>query len=379
MKEKSGRIMLWGVFWLISFGLFSLQPAWAATNISATYKYAWSENVGWQNWRATNAQATVGTTYLVGYVWAENIGWIKLGSTPTSGSYANDSSTNWGVNRNSSTGALSGYAWSENVGWINFNPTHGGVTIATGTGKFDGYAWGENIGWIHFQNASPIYYVQQDGALVVNLISFRAGGLADRVHLAWETATEVNNAGFHIWRAPAGTESYERLTGSLIPAEGGPAWGAAYTYNDQDVKAGRTYRYLLEDIDSSGVSSFHDPASAWAGVVNIKVNGSDGPVAVAAGKLVSVTVSAQTEDKSGASMEWWVAADTPFGWYSYDLQGWISGIENLTTAPLCNFTDLPVLNAILQPGDYVFYESVKSQANSGTDAAWCDGVEVRVE
>lgn len=44
------------------------------------------------------------TTYQVGYVWAENIGWIKLGSTPTNGSYANTSSTNWGVNRNSRTG-----------------------------------------------------------------------------------------------------------------------------------------------------------------------------------------------------------------------------------------------------------------------------------
>ena len=158
MNKNSGRIMQ--AFWLICFGLFSVQPAWAATNISDTYKYAWSENVGWQNWRATNAQATVETTYLEGYVWSENIGWIKLGSTPSSGSYANSSAANWGVNRNSSTGVLSGYAWSENVGWINFNPTNGGVTTNISTGKFEGYAWGENIGWIHFQNASPEYYVQ---------------------------------------------------------------------------------------------------------------------------------------------------------------------------------------------------------------------------
>ena len=66
------------------------------------------------------------------------------------------------------------------MGWINFNPTHGGVTIDpyisgdSGTGKFGGYAWGENIGWIHFQNASPEYYVQQVGALVVNLAEVRA-------------------------------------------------------------------------------------------------------------------------------------------------------------------------------------------------------------
>ena len=379
MTENSGRIMQWGVVWLICFCLFSLQPAWAATNISATYKYAWSENVGWQNWRATNAQATVGTTYLVGYVWAENIGWIKLGSTPTSGSYANTTSTNWGVNRTSGTGVLSGYAWSENVGWINFNPTNGGVTIDIGTGKFDGYAWGENIGWIHFQNASPAYYVQQDGPLVVSLASFRAKGLADRVLLEWETATEVNNAGFHIWRALAGSGSYDRITGSLIPAEGGPSWRAAYTYNDQDVKSGRTYNYKLEDIDYSGVSTFQYPASAWAGVVNIKANGSDGPVTVTAGQSVSVTVAAQTEDKAGTSMEWWIAADTPFGWYSYGQQGWISGIGRLATAPLSNVADRQVLNTILPPGDYVFYEVVNSEVNSIADPTWRDAVEVRVE
>ena len=151
-----------GVIWLICFGFFNLQPVWAATNISATDKYAWSENVGWQNWHSINAQAIVGTTYLVDYVWAENIGWIKLGSTPSGGSYPNTTSTNWGVNRNSDDGTLSGYAWSENAGWINFSPTHGGVTINTSNeNKFEGYAWGENVGWIHFQNSSLAYYVRQ--------------------------------------------------------------------------------------------------------------------------------------------------------------------------------------------------------------------------
>lgn len=45
------------------------------------------------------------------------------------------------------------------MGWINFNPTHGGVTIDPATGSFDGYAWGENIGWIHFKGTAPAYNV----------------------------------------------------------------------------------------------------------------------------------------------------------------------------------------------------------------------------
>ena len=38
------------------------------------------------------------------------------------------------------------YAWSTNAGWINFNPTHGGVTVYAD--HLEGYAWAENIGWI---------------------------------------------------------------------------------------------------------------------------------------------------------------------------------------------------------------------------------------
>lgn len=38
------------------------------------------------------------------------------------------------------------WAWGTNIGWVNFNPTHGGVTVYTD--HLEGYAWAENIGWI---------------------------------------------------------------------------------------------------------------------------------------------------------------------------------------------------------------------------------------
>ena len=38
------------------------------------------------------------------------------------------------------------WAWGTNAGWINFNPSHGGVTVYSD--HLEGYAWGENIGWI---------------------------------------------------------------------------------------------------------------------------------------------------------------------------------------------------------------------------------------
>ena len=159
MNRMVKIMMKLAVIWVICFGLFNPQPASADGNIDNTYKYAWSENSGWENFRSTYGEVKVNNAYISGYAWAENIGWVKLGSG--TGPYANTTSANWGVNHNSATGALSGYAWSENAGWINFNPTHSQVTIDPSTLKFDGYAWSENVGYIHFQNASPLYYVKE--------------------------------------------------------------------------------------------------------------------------------------------------------------------------------------------------------------------------
>lgn len=121
-----------------------------AGTISATDKYAWSENTGWLNFGPTNGGVTVYPPYLSGYLWQQNIGWIKLGAN-AGGPYANTGATDWGVNRDSA-GNLSGYAWSEAMGWINFAPAHGGVAINTVSGAFDGYAWGANIGWTRFRS-----------------------------------------------------------------------------------------------------------------------------------------------------------------------------------------------------------------------------------
>ncbi len=63
--------------------------------------------------------------------------------------------------------AANKYAWGSNVGWINFNPTHGGVTVYAD--HLEGYAWAENIGWIRlgtctggspctYANTSPTNY-----------------------------------------------------------------------------------------------------------------------------------------------------------------------------------------------------------------------------
>jgi len=383
MKRNRHIIVRWVLLCLMCVTCLALQRAWAVDcNISTTNKYAWSENVGWTNWHASNACVTVAPTYLAGYVWAENIGWIKLGGTAgpsgTPPQYPNSDQTNYGVNRDSGTGALSGYAWSENAGWINFDSTNSQVTM-DGDGKFNGYAWAENVGYIHFQNSSPSYYVELDGPLVVDLVSFTAKGFEDFVQLKWNTATEIDTAGFHIWRGNRADGDYARITDAVIPAEGGPSWGAEYAYEDWDVAPGTTYFYQLEDIDTAGVKTFHGPVSAWPGVANIQAGDRDESATAAENKPVSVKVAVQAGDHAGTPVEYWVAAHTPFGWYSYGAQGWSIGMAPAAVGPLADVAPLEVVDFPLVPGWYAFYLAVDDRVNGQPDVTWIDAVEVDVE
>jgi hypothetical protein len=95
---------------------------------------------------------------------------------------------------------------------------------------------------------------------VVTLISFTITVSDGNVILEWETASEIDNAGFYIKRSEEKDGEYIRIT-DLIPAEGGERDGSTYTFTDENVEDGVTYYYKLEDIDFSGVSIFRGPVS----------------------------------------------------------------------------------------------------------------------
>jgi hypothetical protein len=96
----------------------------------------------------------------------------------------------------------------------------------------------------------------------IDLLSFTAEAGADHVTLAWETGTEVDNAGFNLHRATAADGPYTKLNDALIPAEGDPVSGASYVYTDSDVVERVTYYYKLEDVDIHGVTTLHGPVPA---------------------------------------------------------------------------------------------------------------------
>ena len=97
---------------------------------------------------------------------------------------------------------------------------------------------------------------------VIELSLFTAKASNGRVKLEWVTESEIENAGFNIWRAEAEDGEYVKLNDEIIPAKGSATKGAKYVFTDNIAKNRMTYFYKLQDIDVYGTSTFHGPVSA---------------------------------------------------------------------------------------------------------------------
>ncbi len=96
----------------------------------------------------------------------------------------------------------------------------------------------------------------------VDLTDFSAAAQADgSVQVTWETATELDNLGFNLYRAEAAGGPWTQLNAALIPVQTpGATFGNVYTWSDSDAPLGTVY-YRLEDLDVNGTSTFHGPIS----------------------------------------------------------------------------------------------------------------------
>ncbi|HUT04352.1 MAG TPA: right-handed parallel beta-helix repeat-containing protein [bacterium] len=106
------------------------------------------------------------------------------------------------------------------------------------------------------------YHYLHEGATYIELVSFNAKGLNKRVLLSWTTATEIDNAGFDIYRKEEGGASLVKVNSSLISGRGTAGGGASYSFVDTGVVSGTTYLYYLCDIDTKGNVTSHEPVSA---------------------------------------------------------------------------------------------------------------------
>ena len=130
----------------------------------------------------------------------------------------------------------------------------------------------------------PLLLISILAALVLMIIT--ATGSAT-VTVEWSTASELNTAGFNLYRGETQDGPFARINAELIPASPDPLIGGSYIFTDTDVIAGRTYYYQLEDVETSGAASVQ-------GVVEVRADGGLDPallIALAAVVVILIGIS----------------------------------------------------------------------------------------
>ena len=118
-------------------------------------------------------------------------------------------------------------------------------------------------------------YVVPLGPTAVELLSFTARPEGRAILVQWETASEIDNAGFNLYRATSLEGEKNRLNANLIPSQvppGSPI-GAEYSWLDSKVVSGTVYYYWLEDVDIYGRTKLHGPVRALAQSPNLVPSG----------------------------------------------------------------------------------------------------------
>ena len=124
----------------------------------------------------------------------------------------------------------------------------------------------ERRGWIRAYDAKRlakgIYYgspsdlgtpgYRRGKPLPVELSQFTAKFVKDEVVINWTTESELNNAGFNIYRSTSRAKNFQRINTKLIQGAGTTGQRSTYQFIDKTAQPDISYYYRLEDVELSG-------------------------------------------------------------------------------------------------------------------------------
>jgi hypothetical protein len=131
----------------------------------------------------------------------------------------------------------------------------------------------------------------------VTVTEFTAEWDNDQVLLHWETASEVGNLGFLIWRREEGADEFETISVEIPGGEGpvesvpgkGDIVGANYDVYDVNATPGIAYEYKLQDVPDDGSEG------EMFGPVTPAVNDTPTPTPTATPKPAATATSTPTD------------------------------------------------------------------------------------
>jgi len=103
--------------------------------------------------------------------------------------------------------------------------------------------------------------------LILQLLSLLllAGCSNQGATITWKTASEVNTAGFNLYRAASPDGPWQKINDQLLPPSQDPVSGGSYSFTDKSANAGQTYYYQLEEVELSGDTARFDPIKMKTG------------------------------------------------------------------------------------------------------------------
>ncbi len=140
---------------------------------------------------------------------------------------------------------------------------------------------------------------------------------------------------------------------ATVPAGVSPGWKNVYVTNPDD----------LQDVLYSGFQVLE-----CALHLDIKANGSDGPLTISQSELLSLAINLNAAGSTD-NADWWILGNTPMGWYRLAVPGgWGPGISVTHQGPLFDLASFTALSATGLPlGDYTFYFGVDTEMNGAID------------
>jgi hypothetical protein len=216
-------------------------------------------------------------TQIDGAQWA--IAYNTAANTTTIGSVTYSFAGDWSPTITLQSTSIGSY--NQMISWIGFGAdktigsSAGGTLLATvrftkagadwGTGHVVTEAEGDGFGTIITNNTvqQTLSYPPSDVSLPVQMTEITAAASAkEGIVLTWSTESEVNSAGFFVWRSEAETGEYRKISAAFIPGRGNSSSRTGYRFSDPDAAAGKTYWYKIEAVSMDGKSEFHGPVSA---------------------------------------------------------------------------------------------------------------------
>ncbi len=122
------------------------------------------------------------------------------------------------------------------------------------------YYFGANDGTFDATGAPTIPINAPDVVpTLVVLSDFRACEDRGQVVVRWETACEIGTAGFHLLRLDKATGKFTRVNDKMLPGLLHAPQGGTYRMVDPGAQAGKTYTYMLVEIEARGRRRTYGP------------------------------------------------------------------------------------------------------------------------